>query len=372
MNIGIDAYYLFSLENTGIGHYVLNLLVQLSKIDKQNNYFLFTPAIRNAKYAELLLKNSRFQIIQVYNFLTKSRRLWLQHPSLKKHIIKNNIKFFLGGGEYIPIFLPSKIKIGVTIHDVVFKILPDTVSLVNKFFYNTLFKICIRKANIIFTGSKTTGSEIYSYLKIDENKIIIIPDGIDITRFIPDKKIVKKNYLLFVGTLQPRKNLINLLKAFAIIHNKIKEKLIIVGASGWKNSSLNEYITSLPREIRNKIEFLGYIDNETLVRLYREAKLFALPTLHEGFGLIILEAMASGTPVLTSKVGAIPEFFSDAVAFADPLSPEDISEKILNILKSQNIQNDMIRKGLKIARNYDIKNQAEKYLAVFNKIENSI
>lgn len=369
MNIGIDAYYLYSTENTGIGYYVLNLLIGLSRVDKKNKYFLYTPPVRDSRYTGIILENKNFHIVECDNAAKKFKRLWLQHPSVKKRIREDNLDLFLGGGEHIPLFFRSRTVFCLTIHDVVFKIYPETVSAVNKFFCNTLLVLCARKAGYIFTVSETSKKEIVQHLHIEPSVISAIPNGIDLEKYRPSSKTRKGDYILFVGTIQPRKNLVNLIKAFSLIHNDIQERLVIVGASGWKNSSLINYIRELPAPIRERIEFKGYVGEEELLTLYREARLFAAPSLHEGFGIIILEAMASGTPVVASATGAISEYFSGAALLADPLSPEDIGKKMLKVLKSGKLQNDMIRKGIAAAERFGVEKVARQYIRAFSEIE---
>lgn len=369
MNIGIDAYYLYSTENTGIGYYVLNLLVGLSRVDRKNRYFLYTPPVRDTRYAGIILQNRNFHIVECDNAAKKYKRLWLQHPSVKKRIKDDDLDLFLGGGEHIPLFFRSRTIFCLTIHDVVFKIYPETVSAVNKFFCNTLLVLCARKAGHIFTVSETSKQEIVQHLHIAPSVISAIPNGIDLEKYRPSSKTRKGDYILFVGTIQPRKNLVNLIKAFSLIHNDIKERLVIVGASGWRNSSLINYIKELPAPIRDRIEFKGYVGEEELLSLYQEARLFVAPSLHEGFGIIILEAMASGTPVVASAIGAVAEYFSKAALLADPFSPEDIGEKMHKILKSKKLQNEMIRQGFVTAEQFCVEKVARQYRKAFSLIE---
>lgn len=165
------------------------------------------------------------------------------------------------------------------------------------------------------------------------------------------------------------KNLENLLKAFQVIVAKHDLNLVIVGASGWKSSGMRDVIEGMSEKVRNKIDFKGYIDDHELIDLYRKARIFAAPSLHEGFGLIILEAMASGTPVVTSPSGAIPEIFGDHVHYADPHSPEDIAEKIIELLDNRRLQKKMIDAGLNYSKNYDIRKVARKYHEMLNTFE---
>lgn len=294
------------------------------------------------------------------------RRFWLQSINLKKQIVKDQIDLFWGGGEYIPVLLPKKIRTIATIHDVVFRLFPDTVALKDKLLYNFLLPISLKKTNKVLTISKNSKSEIARLLKYPDKQIDVIPNGIDLKSFKPLANIKKEDYVLFVGTLQPRKNLISLIKGFNEITKKIPHKLVIVGASGWKNSDLAKEINSLPENIVNQIVFKGYIDNNQLIDLYQKADIFIAPSLHEGFGLIIAEAIACGTPVITSKRGAIEETFEDIPEYIDPLSPTEIGETILNLIKDNTKKNYMIKKGLNFIKKYDIEKATEKYIEYFN------
>jgi glycosyltransferase involved in cell wall biosynthesis len=367
MKIGIDAYPLYEPNNTGIGTYVLNLLTDLSKIDHVNTYLLYTPGVIHREKADMITKNPNFKIITAGGILKKSRRLWLQSLSLIRVIRRNNPDVFFGGGEYIPLLMPLKTVAVMGLPDIVFRLFPDTVPPVNMIFYKTLFRLCLMRADRIITISETSKKEIIDNLGI-RKEITAIPLGINNSEFTPKENTAKKDYILFVGTLQPRKNLINLIKAYSSIHERIKERLVIVGGSGWLNSGLADTVRNLPDKVKDSIEFKGYVTQAELVNLYREARLFVLPSLHEGFGLIILEAMASGTPVVTSMRGAIPEFFSGAAEFADPLSPDDIACAIERVLSDKKRQDELIARGLERAAILDSARVAKGYLDVWEKI----
>lgn len=371
MIIGVDAYCLHEKQNTGIGTLTLNLLKALSKIDNDNIYILFTPAITHNEDAKEIVANKNFKIIEYKGFFGNYRRLWLQDPLLTYKIVKEKVEIFWGGGEYIPLWLPGKIITIVSIHDVVFAMYPETIKVADKFLYHTLFLACLKRTNAIITVSENSKQEIIHYLHPNK-PIFVAYNGIPISKYKSENKEKKGNYILFVGTLQPRKNLINVIKAFELLYKDINVDLIIVGASGWKNSSIRSLVESLDSTIQNKIKFMGYIDNQSLVKIYQKAKVFIAPSLHEGFGLIILEALASGTPVVTSPRGAIQEVFKDSVEYADPLNPHDIKDKIKEILKSKNKQKKMIEYGLHYAKQFDIMNTAQRYKQIFLEVGSKV
>ncbi|HNW29486.1 MAG TPA: glycosyltransferase family 1 protein [Spirochaetota bacterium] len=372
MIIGVDAYYLYAEHIDGLGNYLLRLLKELSRIDRDNDYYCYAPGVTHADYAEAIFSNPRFKLREIPGIFRDKRRLWLQSPSLKKQILRDGVDLFFAGAEYFPLSLPKGITVATTIHDVAYRAMPEAISLANSLFYNIFFPLFIRRADLFFTVSNHSKKEMMNYLGIDGNKISVIHNGIELEKFPPAKKGEKKDYILFVGTLQPRKNLVNLIKGFCIISGRISDDLVIVGGSGWKNSPLRELIDGLDETIKKRIIFKGYVAGDTLSQLYREAKLFALPSLHEGFCLPILEAMASGTAVLTARSTAIPEVFGDAVTYAEPLSPEDISEKLLDLLSSNKKRAMFEKLGLALSKKYDVHIQAAGYLSSFKSIAASI
>jgi len=372
MIIGVDAYYLFAEHIDGLGNFLLRLLKELSRLDRDNEYYLYAPGVTHADYAKTIFLNPRFRLREIPGIFRDKRRLWLQSPSLKKQILRDGVDIFFAGAEYFPLCLPKSVTVTTTIHDVAFKAMPEAISLTNSLFYNIFFPLFIRRTDLFFTVSHHSKKEMMNYLGIDGKKISVIHNGIELKKFPPAKKGEKKDYILFVGTLQPRKNLINLIKGFCLISNRITDDLVIVGGSGWKNSPLRELIDGLDEELKKRIIFKGYVAGNTLSQLYREAKLFALPSLHEGFCLPILEAMASGTAVLTARSTAIPEVFGDAVAYAEPLSPEDISEKLLDLVSSNKKRLALEKLGLALSKKYDVRIQAAGYLARFESIAASI
>jgi len=368
MKIGVEAYYLYARHIDGLGNYLLRLLKELSRIDQENEYYLYTPGITHSAYSERIFSNSRFHLRQITGLFREKRRLWLQSPSLKKQILNDQIDLFFAGAEYFPLFLPRSIQVATTIHDVAFRAMPEAISLTNSVFYHFLFPFFVRRSDHFFTVSNHSKKEMMEYLHIDGQTITVVYNGIDLAAFSPARPEDKKDYILFVGTLQPRKNLVNLVRAFSHVAGRIDSDLVIVGGSGWKNSPLGDLVESLEESIKKRIIFKGYVAGDELARLYREASLFALPSLHEGFCLPILEAMASGTAVLTARSSAIPEVFGEAVTYADPHSPKDIATKLYGLIADDNKRARFQELGLALSKKYDIAIQAAEYRASFNRI----
>ncbi|MGL4369683.1 MAG: glycosyltransferase family 4 protein [Spirochaetota bacterium] len=367
MNIGFDAFFLSMKENTGIGNVVLQLLRGLSGADDHNRYFLFTPGIAHQDIADEICKNRNFTVVIVRGAFSSSRRIWLQCPSLLRAVKMTGVEFFFGGGEYIPVFLPRRIAAGVIIHDCVSRLFPGSIPFSSRLLYRFLLPLCVRRADHIFTISQNSAEDIRRFYSVGTRPFHIIPNGVDLSVYHPGKK-AGDGYILFVGTVQPRKNLAMLIRGFAYAADSIRERLVVVGASGWKNSDLSALVESLPPHTRERIEFRGYLSGEQLAVLYREAELFAAPSIHEGFGLILLEACASGTAVLASPTGAVPEFFSECAAFADPYSAGDIGRNLVLLLNSGSEREKMAKKGLALSARFSVEVMVRGYLRAFDSI----
>jgi glycosyltransferase involved in cell wall biosynthesis len=369
MNIGIDAYPLFAEKNTGIGNVVLSAIEELSKYDRKNRYILYTPRVRQEKHAEIITENPNFDIREIKGFFSGSRKLWLQSPQLAARMRKDNLDIFWGGGEYIPILTPKKTIAVSMIHDVVFKLFPETVSACNMLFYRTLLPLCLKRADRCLSVSKTSGKEISDLLGFDSGKIDVIHNRIDTKAYRPSgkKKIVKK-HLLFVGTLQPRKNLVNVVKGYVKYFADDGIPLVIIGASGWKENSIRDYIDTIPHDIRKRIIFKGFISRTELVKYYQEAVALLNPSLHEGFGLCIAEAMAAGSAVIASRRGAIPELFGSSVMYADPESPDSIGKAMRTMVTDVSKRKTFEKKGLQKVAEYDIPLLGKEYAAYFERL----
>lgn len=205
MVIGVDAYFLYEKNNTGIGTLNMNLFRAIAKIDDKNIYYLFTPEVRHRDVADELTQNKNIKIIEVDGIFEKSRRLWLQGVKLRNAICREGVELFFGGGEYIPLLLPQRIKCVVTIHDMVFALFHETLTVINKISYRTLFRLCVRKSSAVITVSNDSKEDIMKYLNIDGGKIFVAYNGIDLEKFRMRKKNKKGiTYFLWVRCSQEK------------------------------------------------------------------------------------------------------------------------------------------------------------------------
>ncbi len=230
-------------------------------------------------------------------------------------------------------------------------------------------KYSVRKAKQIFTISKSSKDDIIKEYGIPGYKIAVTHPGI--RKEISNKKQaismdnlkskykIKGDYILFVGTLQPRKNIIRLVEAFSKIKSDVK--LVIVGKKGW----LYEEILESPKkfDIEDRVKFLDFVPDEDLPLFYKNALCFVLPSLYEGFGLPVLEAMQYGCPVITSNISSLPEVGGDAALYIDPLNVNDIKKNLELIIQNSELRQKLIKKGYEQVKKFSWEKTARETLS---------
>jgi glycosyltransferase involved in cell wall biosynthesis len=266
-----------------------------------------------------------------------------------------------------PVFVPKSKKLVVTIHDVAFLTYPKSFSKFFRVYYKVLMPFVIKRADKIITVSKHSKNEIEKYYPKAKDKIEVIYLGFD-KSFTKLDSIKKNKQILYVGSMNSRKNFVGVLKAFELLGQK-DYKLIMVGNFA-SNFALDTETQKLIQqaESNQNIEFRSGISNEQLVKIYNESMLFVFPSFYEGFGLPVLEAMSCATPVVCSGMSSLPEVGGSAVVYCNPLDVEDIKEKIEMVLGDEVLQQDMIQKGVQRAELFSWKKSAEEHIKVFKKV----
>ncbi|MBI4743351.1 MAG: glycosyltransferase family 4 protein [Actinobacteria bacterium] len=371
MKIGIDAHVI-GKKKAGAETYSKNLIYELSCLDSENQYQIFlsekgTGFEKNYKN----LSNFKFEIIPTENLLLE-RFISLPLRSFKKRLD------LLHTHRIIPFFCHSKTI--VTIYDIAHEKHPELFSKIDSIAMKTLIPISARNADRIITISETSKKDLVDYYNVAEEKISVIPLAVDLNKY---KKIepeivsqsikkyqINSKFILYLGAIEPRKNLINLVKAFGELkkHNKIDHKLVIAG--GRRKESKSDYFENLLKNIKelgltSNVVFLGYIEDNDIPFLYNAADIFIFPSLFEGFGLPPLEAMACGTPVIVSNIPSLMEIVSDGALVIDPADPDDIAQAIFQILSDVNLSKSLSEKGIKQAAKFSWRNTAQKTLEVY-------
>lgn len=273
-------------------------------------------------------------------------------PNLQRHLPPGDIYH---ATEHL---LPRMARHTVlTVHDLIFRHLPETHTLRNRAFLNTAMPMFTRRADAIIAVSEQTKRDVVATYGVPETRITVIPEGIDQDLFQPactasdlsrDLRQRHGDYLLMVGTLEPRKNHAAAAHALSILNQRGRSlNLVVVGGSGWKFSPFHALVQELNLEAR--VHFAGRVPDAELPAYYTNARVLLQPSLYEGFGFPILEAMACATPVVSSNRSSLPELAGDCALLVDPTKPDAIANAVEQILDQPRLRSEMIRGGRKRA-----------------------
>jgi len=277
--------------------------------------------------------------------------------SLTQNLIALEADFFWSPG-FMPPLLSSRMPAAITIHDLTHL---HFYSKLHKIYFSEIIKRLLKNIQIIFTVSHFTKNEILKWSQIEESKVIVIPNGVD-EQFsqIGEKAKFEYPYILYIGNRRGYKNIFRLMLGFS--QSGLIEDGFFLALSGDRDSEMID----LERRagIENKVYYLGKIPESSLPAVYRGAQALAFPSLYEGFGLPIVEAMACGTPVLTSNTSSMPEVAGGASLLVDPYSVREIADGLTLISKNTALREDLIGKGIERAKDYSWKITSEKYWSV--------
>jgi len=368
MRIWIDAYEANVPQLVGSGKVALELLKQLEKIDHKNDYTLLLP---NPPLDGLPKQRLGWN----YKVL-KPARLWTRIAlPLALYTAKQKPDLIFSPTHYIPRFSP--VKTVVTIFDLSYLHFPEMFNRDDLWKLKNWTKFSVENAKHIITISNFSKKDIIENYQISSNKITVALPGYenDVFKAITDKKKIKdvqkkygvaEKYLIYVSTIQPRKNLLRLINVFAKIDDL---QLVIVGKTtgqgkqGWKYQE----ILNRPKElgIESKVIFTGFVESEELPYLINGAEAFIQPSLYEGWGIPVAEAMACGVPVLVSKVSSLPEVAGKAGLFFDPYSETQMEQAIRTVISDKKLHLKLSKLSVTQAKKFSWKKMAKQVLKVF-------
>jgi glycosyltransferase involved in cell wall biosynthesis len=355
LRVGLDLTFL-AAERTGLGMYSLNLVAGLGAHGSDLSYVLFVSRA-GRPYLPVLPDN--FTVVTVP--VPYALRFGLEQM-LVPLFLQQRLHVLHSPCGVAPLFYPGRIV--VTVHDLTYARAPHTMTAKSRLYFGPLLLAGARRAARVITVSSTVRAELCRHeRRLSPARVVAIPEAIN-ERFLaprPDpvalsatlrRYNVSTPYILFVGTMEPRKNLQLVLRAFARLRSsgQIAHKLVLAGRIGWLSTSLQETIRALG--VERDIMQIGYVPDEDLPALYRGADLLAFPSLYEGFGLPPIEAMACGTPVIASALPVLREVGGNAALFVDPHSVDDLCASILAVLTDPGLRAAMIRRGRAQAQRY--------------------
>lgn len=345
-------------EFSGVDYYIYDLIHNLAAYDEENEYVFFV----NSEAAGDCMPEGRNINVERTRFPNRIRpvRIAWEQTCLPYLLLKNRIDLLHSPGYVSPLL--SSVPSVVTIPDVIALLFPRLCRRSNYLYYKMLLPPAAKKARRIITLSQNSKRDIVNNLNVPSEKVDVVAMGVhrsfnridDAAKLegIRAKYAVGDRMILFVGNLEPKKNIERIIEAFHVLKRDrgIEHKLVIAGKKGWKYSGIFDAVDKL--QLSGDVRFLGYVPREDLPPLYNTADVFVFPSLYEGFGIPPLEAMACGTPVVTSNVSALPEVVGDAAIFVDPGNVGEIAEGIFRVISDGDLRKGLAAKGLKRAKLY--------------------
>lgn len=372
MKIGIDARCLNTLQLRGIGKYLYNLIINFSDFDNSHEILLFIDA-RYEEFKDIPYSKN----IRKIKFAFKGDRfnLWEQF-GLPFQIMKTKTDIFHGPANTVPLIQTCPTVI--TLHDTLLLSPYEGQSKMDLFYNQKIIPIAVKNAKKIITSSENSKKDIIRDFKVPEEKIKVIYLGInkkfrkikDMTFLekIINKYCINEKYLFALGASSPRKNISRLIDVFFMLKKEknFSHKLLIAGI---RPDCYDNYFNKVKElDLVSDVILIKYITEEELIALYNKAEIFIYPSLYEGFGFPVVEAMACGCPVVASNRSSIPELVGDAGLLVEPTDNRDILNKIFIIINNNILRNELIEKGLKKADLFTWKKTMEETFKVYEEV----
>lgn len=368
MHIAINCRSFLNRNYTGIGRYTYHLVHSLCAIDHENQYSLYVKK-------GLLNISKRVPKIPSQNFTVKIDRF---KRGLQKCLGKVDV-YHSPSPE--PLGINNGAKIIVTVHDLIFKTFPQGHTQKTIDDTEAQMQGLVNTASKFICCSQNTAHDLQKYFQVPQEKIALVYQGVDKNIFyligqeeeraaehFIHSKGVHTPYILFVGTIEPRKNLENLLYAFDKLKTRklFQGKLAVIGMKGWMSEGIENLIKKL--DLESDVIFLGYLSDTGLRYFYNKAQALAFPSFYEGFGFPIVEAFCCGTPVVTSNVSSCPEVAMDAALTVDPAHPEEIAQALTQIIHDDHLRKELREKGFKRAGDFNFLKTAQRTLEVYREV----
>lgn len=374
MRIGINGYesvvprFGYDVDSglpnrVGSGEFCYQLLNSLAKIDKKNEYFIYLPS----SPTQDMPKETESWKYEVFT----SKKLWTLIGLGKKLFSnENKLDVFYSPTHYLP--LNFKVPSAISILDVSYAHFPKLFNKKDLAMLKYWGKYSIKKSKKIITISESSKNDIIKLYGVPAHKIAVVYPGIKEIRHanhlsmdeLKEKFEIDKKYILFVGTLQPRKNIVKLIEAFSKLKSELD--LVVVGRRGWQFDEIFEAPEKFG--VKNRVKFIENANDDDLPSFYKNAEFFVLPSLYEGFGLPILEAMKYSCPVITSNISSLPEAGGDAALYVDPESLEEITKKMQELADDRELREKLVKKGHAQVEKFSWEKSAKETLKVLESL----
>lgn len=369
MNVGILSW-IIDRQRTGVDNYLYGTLEEMIKQGKSQNITLIhhkkndDPVYQRCK--DVLIPHIPLNLTCYLGMPYAVSKANVDVVHFPAHWHTQSSSFFLN----------RNVKKILTIHDLIPLLYPESYSRNLARRWNTSLKLIINRADHLIAVSQKTKEDCIEYLNIPPENITVIPNGYsDAFHPINGEKVKKHiestynldKYILFIGRVEARKNLTTLIKAFHKLKKSgLSHKLAIIGGMGWQHQEVLREIKRL--DLQSEVVFPGYVPEEDLVKFYNAADLFVYPSLYEGFGLPPLEAMACGTPVVTSNTSSLPEVVGDAGIMVDPLDVDALADSMHRVLTEDALHENLRNMGIARAQEFSWEKTARKTWQIYEKV----
>jgi glycosyltransferase involved in cell wall biosynthesis len=369
MRIGFDAKRAFN-NNSGLGNYSRNTIRLLADHYPENEYLLYTPEINISLDFDLPPGSS---VRQPDVNLGRYFRSWWRSVSLSSRLARDGVEVYHGLSHDLPVNIGKKssVRTVVTVHDMIAYRRPEMFSAANSMIYRKKITHSCRIADKIIAISNQTKNDIEEYLSIDPARIEVIYQGCDKVYYekadtetrnkVKQKYGLPSEYILSVGTIEPRKNLLAVIRAMRL--GGLECGLVVAGK---QTPYLKIILEAIDSAGLKNVHFLENVPVDDLAAIYQSAEVFVYPSFYEGFGIPLLEALSSGTPVITSEGGCFNETAGKDSLFVDPQNNEELAVALKTVLTDSSLREKMIKNGLDHARSFRHDKIAENLMAVYN------
>lgn len=350
MKITIDATGL-SRHKTGTVTYLVEILAQWNSDRTIAHDFVVFCTIQTRHHFDDLQLDKRF-LLSIVPVRKLIQMMW-QQTLLPLFLLRHKVDVHWGPGFVLPLL--GVCPMVVTIHDMTFDLFPESHEPIKRLYFPFMIRRAVKRANKVLVDSESTANDLDRLIPGSAEKTVVAhlaARTLSVKRVSPNLDVHSPSqenptsgpYVLFIGTLEPRKNLYRLLQAWKqlSVDARFEYRLIVVGVKGWM-------VEQLEQQGNDNVEFVGHVPDHHLQAYLRGASCFVYPSLYEGFGLPVIEAMAAGIPVLTSNVGATREIARDAAVLVDPMSAKGIEDGLRKLLTDPNLRQQMSEAGIKRA-----------------------
>lgn len=384
MRIGIDA---LSVGNrSGSGFYTRKLVENLLEIDRHNEYVILWPKGLD-ELAPPRAPNAKVILVRSFNPVSRSVRGRLAFsPGSASQLRVDVFHFpasvgpFLGPLEAMAIVVGAmpqrRVRTVVTVHDLSFVRHPECFGFFRRQYYRAAVGRGARIADTVIADSMSTRADLIEIAGVPPERVCVVPLGVDpelrpvrderVLKSVREKYALPDRFLLFLGTIEPRKNIVRIIESFASIADRIPHDLVIAGRKGWKYVDVFKAVRRL--RVESRVHFAGRIADRDIAAIYSLAEVFVWPSLYEGFGLPVVEAMACGVPVVTSDTSSLPEVAGKAALIVDPLSTGEIAQAVMRVIDDAPLRGELIAKGFVRASELTWRRTASSTLLVYEQL----